>query len=151
MKIEDRLHELHITLPEVSPAGNYLPAVRSGNLLFISGQLPKVEGKIAFRGRVGKDLNLESARRAAKACLANILAVIVHELGSLEKIKKIVRLTGYINTYPGFNDHPKVMDAASDQLVEIFGDVGRHSRIVVGVVELPMGAAMEMEMIAEVK
>lgn len=149
--IEERLKELQIVLPEVQPAGNYLPAVRTGNLLFISGQLPKVEGRIAFRGRVGKDLNVESARRAAKACLTNVLAVIKQEMGTLDKVKKIVRLTGYINTYPGFNDHPKVMDAASDLLVEIFGDLGRHSRVVVGVVELPMAAAMEMEMIAEVK
>lgn len=152
MKIEDHLKELHIVLPEVQPAGNYLPAVRSGNLLFISGQLPKSEGKIAFRGRVGRDLNLESARRAAKACLANLLAVLKQETGSLDRVKRIVKLTGYINTYPGFNDHPKVMDAASEQLIEIFGEeIGRHSRVVVGVVELPLGAAMEMEMIAEVR
>ncbi len=151
MKIEDKLRELHIILPEVQPAGNYLPAVRSGNLLFVSGQLPKVEGRIAFRGRVGKDLNLESARRAAKACLVNLLSVIKEELGSLDKVKKILRLTGYINTYPGFNDHPKVLDAASDLLVEIVGEAGKHSRVAIGVVELPLGAAMEMEMILEIK
>jgi enamine deaminase RidA (YjgF/YER057c/UK114 family) len=151
MSIEKRLEELHLLLPEVQTAGNYLPALRTGNLVFVSGQLPKVEGKIAFKGRVGKDLNLETARRAAKACLANILAVLKQELGSLDKVKKIVRLTGYINTYPGFNEHPKVMDAASDLLVEIFGEAGRHSRTVVGVVELPLGAAMEMEAIVEIK
>lgn len=151
MGFEDKLKELHIVLPEVQPAGNYLPAIRTGNLIFVSGQLPKMEGKIAFRGRIGKDLNLESARRAARACIANILAVLKQELGSLEKIKKIVRLAGYINTYPGFNDHPKVMDAASDLLVEIFGEAGKHSRVAVGVVELPLGAAIEMEMIVEVR
>lgn len=151
MGVEDRLKELHIVLPEVQPAGNYAPAIRTGNLLFVSGQLPKAEGKIAFRGRVGKDLNLETARRAARACVANLLAVLKQELGSLDKVKKILRLTGYINTYPGFNDHPKVMDAASDLLMEIFGEAGRHSRVAIGVVELPFGAAIEMEMIAEVK
>jgi enamine deaminase RidA (YjgF/YER057c/UK114 family) len=151
MSVETKLKELHVVLPEVQPAGNYVPAVRSGNLLFISGQLPKVEGKIAFRGRVGKDLNIESARRAARACVANLLAVLKQELGSLDKIKKIVRLTAYLNTYPGFHDHPKVLDAASDLLVEIFGEGGRHSRVAVGVVELPLGAAIEMEMIVEVR
>lgn len=140
-----------MVLPEVSPVGNYLPAVRTGNLVFVSGQLPKVEGRIAFKGRVGKDLNVESARRAARACLTNILAVLKQELGSLDKIRKIVRLTGYINTYPGFSEHPKVLDAASDLLVEIFGDAGRHSRVAIGVVELPLGAAMEMEAVVEVK
>ena len=145
MAVEDKLKELHIILPEVQPAGNYLPAIRTGNLIFVSGQLPKMEGKIAFRGRVGKDLNLESARRAARACIANILAVLKQELGSLEKVRKIVRLAGYINTYPGFNDHSRVMDAASDLLVEIFGEAGKHSRVAVGVVELPLGAAIEME------
>jgi len=151
MAVEDKLKELHIILPEVQPAGNYLPAIRTGNLIFVSGQLPKMEGKIAFRGRVGKDLNLESARRAARACIANILAVLKQELGSLEKVRKIVRLAGYINTYPGFNDHSRVMDAASDLLVEIFGEAGKHSRVAVGVVELPLGAAIEMEMIVEVR
>ncbi len=149
--IEDKLRELQIVLPEVQPVGNYLPAIRTGNLVYVSGQLPKVEGRIAFKGRVGKDLNLESARRSAKACLVNILAVLKQELGSLDKIKKIVRVTGYINTYPGFNDHAKVMDAASDLLVEIFGEAGRHSRVVVGVVELPLASSMEVEMIAEVR
>ena len=151
MKIEERLQELHIQLPEVQPAGNYLPAIRSGSLIFVSGQLPKVEGKIAFKGRVGKDLNVESARRCAKACLANILAVLQQELGTLDKIKKVVKLTGYINTYPGFSEHPKVMDAASEALIEIFGEAGRHARTVIGVVELPLGAAMEMDMIVEAR
>ena len=149
--IASKLKELQISLPEVQPAGNYVPAQRSGNLLFVSGQLPKVEGRIAFKGRVGKDLNVESARRAAKACLANILAVMQQELGTLDKVKKIVKLTGYINTYPGFSEHPKVMDAASELLVEIFGDAGRHARTVIGVVELPLGSSMEMDLIAEVR
>lgn len=151
MKIEERLVELHIVLPEVQPAGNYLPAIRVGNLVFLSGVLPKVEGRIAFKGRVGKDLNVESARRAAKACVVNLLASLQFELGNLDKVKRIIRLTGYINTYPGFSEHIKVMDAASELLVEVFGEAGKHSRVVVGVVELPLGASMEMEMIAEVR
>ncbi len=151
MSIETRLQELQIVLPEVQPAGNYLPAIRTGNLVFVSGQLPKVEGKIAFKGRVGRDHNVESARRAAKACFVNVLAAIKAEIGSLDRVKKVIRLTGYINTYPGFNDHAKVMDAASDLAVEIFGENGCHSRVTVGVVELPLAAAMEMEAIVEVR
>lgn len=151
MNIEERLTELQIVLPEVVPAGNYLPAVRTGNLVYVSGQLPKVEGKIAFKGRVGKDLNLESARRAARACVVNILAVLKQELGGLDKIKRVIRLSGFVNSYPGFQEQPKVMDAASDLLVELFGEAGRHSRVAVGVVELPMGAAVEVDMIVEVR
>ena len=149
--IEEKLQELQIVLPEVTPAGHYVPAVRTGNLVFVSGQLPKVEGRIAFKGRVGKDLNVESARRAAKACLANVLAALKFEIGSLDKVRRIVRMTGYINTYPGFSEHPKVLDAASEQLIEIFGEAGKHSRVAIGVVELPFGSSMEMEMIAEVR
>ena len=135
----------------MQPAGNYLPAIRTGNLVYVSGQLPKVEGKIAFKGRVGKDHNVESARRAAKACLVNVLAALQQELGNLDRVKKFVRLTGYINTYPGFNDHAKVMDAASDLLIEIFGESGRHTRVTIGVVELPQAAVMEMEAIVEAR
>ncbi len=131
--------------------GNYLPAVKTGNLVFISGQLPKVEGKVAFRGRVGKDVNLETARRAARACVINALAVLQQELGQLDRIKQIVRVGGFINSYPGFYDQAKVMDGASDLLVEIFGDRGRHTRVAVGVVELPLGAAVEIEMVVEVR
>ena len=107
--------------------------------------------EVAFKGRVGKDVNVESARRAAKACLANILAAMQQELGTLDKVKKIVKLTGYINTYPGFSEHTKVMDAASELLVEIFGDTGRHARTLIGGVELPLGSSMEMDLIAEVR
>ncbi len=149
--IEQKLAELHIILPEVQAIGHYLPAVKTGNLLFVSGQLPKVEGRIAYKGRVGKDLDIEGGKRAGKACLVNILAAMKQELGSLDRVKRIVRLNGYINTYPGFNDHVKIMDAVSEQLVEIFGEAGQHSRTVIGVVELPLGAAMEMDLIAEVK
>lgn len=149
MAIEDRLRELQILLPEVAAVGNYLPAVRSGNLLFVSGQLPKVEGKIAYRGRVGREVTLENARRAARACVINLLAVLKQELGSLDKVKKIVRVVGYVNSYPGFQDQAKVMDAASDLLVELFGENGRHARVAVGVVELPLGAAVEIELMAE--
>lgn len=149
MTLEDRLRELQIVLPEVGIAGNYLPAVRSGRLLFVSGQLPKVEGRIAFKGRVGKDVDLETARRAARACAINILAVLKQDLGSLDRVKRIVRLNGYVNSYPGFQDQPKVMDGASDLFVEVFGEIGRHTRAAVGVVELPLGAAVEIDAVIQ--
>ena len=151
MTVDEKLQELQIVLPEVAPAGNYLPALRLGNIIYVSGQLPKVEGKIAYRGRVGKDLTLEMARKAAKACITNCLAVMKQELGTLDKIKRIVRIAGYVNSYPGFQEQHKVMDAASDLLVEIFGDSGRHARAAIGVVELPLGASVEVEMLAEAK
>lgn len=151
MDINNRLKELKLELPEVVPVGNYLPACRVGNMVYVSGQLPKVEGRIAFRGKVGLDVDLETARRAARACVANLLAVLKFELGSLEKVKRIVRVTGYINSSPGFQDQAKVMDAASDLFVEIFGESGRHSRVSVGVAELPLGAAVEIDLVAEVK
>lgn len=151
MGIDDRLRELQIDLPEVSPAGNYLPSCRVGNLVFISGQIPKVEGRIAFRGRVGKEIDLESARRAARACVANLLAVLKQDVGSLERVKRVVRVVGYVNSFPGFQEQHKVIDAASDLLVEVFGEAGRHSRVSVGVVELPLGASVEVEMIVEIK
>jgi enamine deaminase RidA (YjgF/YER057c/UK114 family) len=149
--IEERLRELQIVLPEVGPVGNYLPATQVGNIVYVSGQLPKVEGKIAYKGRVGREVRLESARLAARACIANILAVLKHHLGSLDRVRRIVRLVGYINSAPGFQDQAKVMDGASDLLVEIFGENGRHARVSVGVSELPLGAAVEIEMIAEAK
>ncbi len=150
MAIEDRLKELQITLPEVQPVGNYLPACRVGNLLFVSGQLPKVEGRIAFRGPVGGDLNLETARRAARACVINILAVLKQELGKLDRVKRFVRITGYVASAPGFEDQAKVMDGATDLLVEVFGEKGRPTRVSVGVSELPLGASVEAEAIVEV-
>jgi enamine deaminase RidA (YjgF/YER057c/UK114 family) len=149
MSLEDRLKELQITLPDVAAVGNYLPSVRAGNLVFISGQLPKVEGRIAFKGRVGKDVSLELARRAARACGINILAVLKQELGKLERVKRIVRLGGFVNSYPGFFDQAKVMDGASDLFVEVFGDAGKHTRAAVGVVELPLGAAVEIDAVVQ--
>lgn len=151
MTLEERLDELKIVLPEVATVGNYLPAVRIGNLLYVSGQLPKVGGKVAYKGRVGHEVDLESARHAARACVVNILAVLKRELGNLERVKKVVRMTGFVNSYPGFQDQAKVMDAASDLLVELFGENGKHSRVAVGVAELPLGAAVEIDLIAEVR
>ncbi|MBI1909785.1 MAG: RidA family protein [Deltaproteobacteria bacterium] len=151
LSIDQRLLELQITLPEVQSAGLYQPAVRSGNLLFVSGQLPRSEGKIAFKGKLGQEVNLESGRRGARVAMINALAVIKGELGTLDKVKQVLRLTGYVASATGFTDQPKVMDGASELLVELFGNAGRHSRAAVGVAELPLGACVEVDLILEIK
>ncbi len=149
---ETKLKELKIYLTEpVPPEGAYVPCVRTGNLLFISGQLPKVGPNLAFKGRLGKEVSLDNGKRAARQALANALSVAKWELGSLEKIKRVVRLTGYVNSYPGFTDQPKVMDAASELLGEVFGEAGKHSRVTVGVTDLPALATIEIDLILEVR
>ncbi len=149
---EEKLKELKIQLTDPASAeGAYLPCVRTGNLLFISGQLPKIGPQLAFKGKLGKEMNLDNGQRAAKQALANALSVAKWELGSLDRVKRVVRLTGYINSAPGFTDQVKVMDAASELLGEIFGEVGKHSRVTVGVSELPLSATVEIDLILEVK
>ncbi len=149
---EAKLKELKIHLTEPVPSeGNYVPCVRTGSLLYISGQLPKVGPQLAFKGRLGKDVSMDNGQRAAKQALANALSIVKYELGSLDKVKKVVRLTGYVNSYPGFCDQVKVMDAASELLVQIFGLAGKHSRVTVGVTDLPGFATVEIDLILEVR
>lgn len=151
MSIEKRLTELQIILPEVTPAGQYSPAVKTGRFVFVSGQIPKTEGRLAYAGRVGRELSLEDGRKAARLCVINALAALKGEIGSLDKVQKVVKLTGFITSGVGFLDLHKVMDAASELIVDIFGQAGRHARSTAGVVELPMGAAVEIDMLVEVK
>jgi len=149
---EAKLKELKIHLTEPVPVeGAYVPCVKTGNLLFISGQLPKVGPHLAFKGRLGKEITLDNGKRAAKQALANALSVAKYELGSLDRIKRVVRLTGYVNSYPGFTDQAKVMDAASELLGEVFGEAGKHSRVSVGVTDLPLLATVEIDLILEVR
>ena len=116
---EEKLKELGIELPEAPiPAGNYIPAVKTGNLLFISGQIPLENGKVAYTGKVSDD-NLETAQKSAKSCAINILAQIKREAGSLDKVTRIVRLSGFVNSVPEFSQHPKVINAASDLMFEV--------------------------------
>ncbi|HSD04360.1 MAG TPA: RidA family protein [Nitrosopumilaceae archaeon] len=148
---EEKLKMLGITLPNPpKPAGSYVPIVRTGKLVFVSGQIPMQDGKIAYAGKVSKDLNLEEAQKAAKLCIINALAQIKSELGSLDKISKIVKVSGFVNSPPEFNEHPKVINAASDLLFEIFGSKGQHTRIAVGVSSLPLNSAVEIDLIAEI-
>jgi len=147
--IEEKLKSLEITLPNPpTPAGSYIPVIKTGNLLFISGQIPMENGKVLFTGKV-TDENLETAQKSARMCAINLLAQIKRELGSLDKVKKIVRLSGFVNSDAEFYQHPKVINAASDLFFEIFGDKGKHSRIAVGVACLPLNSMTEIDAIIE--
>jgi len=132
-----------------TPAGSYIPVVRSGNLIFISGQIPMENGKVKFTGKVS-DENLEIAQQSARMCAINILAQIKREIGELDKVSKIVRLSGFVNSVPEFSQHPKVINSASDLIFEIFGEKGKHSRIAVGVSSLPLNSMTEIDAIVEV-
>jgi len=146
---EEKLKQLGITLPNPpTPAGSYIPAIKTGNLLFISGQIPMKEGKVLFTGKV-TDENIETAQKSAKMCAINLLAQIKREIGSLDKVTKIVRLSGFVNSDVKFYQHPKVINAASDLFFEIFGDKGKHSRIAVGVACLPLNSMTEIDAIVE--
>ncbi len=148
--IEDKLRELSIEIPTPpSPAGAYIPVVITGNLAFVSGQIPMKQGKIVFEGKVPDNQSLDSAREAAKICIVNCLAQLKVNLGSLDRITKFVRISGFVNSNPDFVDQPKVINGASDLLVEIFGDMAKHSRIAVGVSSLPLNSTVEIDMIVE--
>ena len=147
--IEEKINSLEIRLPNPpTPAGSYIPAVKTGNLLFISGQIPMEEGKVKFTGKVTDD-NLETAQKSARMCAINLLAQMKRELGDLDKVTRIVRLSGFVNSDPEFYQHPKVINAASDLIFEIFGDKGKHSRIAVGVACLPLNSMTEIDAVIE--
>jgi enamine deaminase RidA (YjgF/YER057c/UK114 family) len=150
--VEKRLAELEITLPTpASPIANYVPLTRSGNLLVVSGQLCfGADAKLVAKGQLGAGVSVEDGQRAARACAVNLLAQIKGALGELDQVKRVLRLGGFINSAPGFTDGPKVMNGASDLMVEVFGDRGRHARTTVGVSALPADAAIEVEGLFEV-
>jgi len=145
--VEKKLAELGIVLPEpVAPVANYVPFVRTGNFMVVSGQLClDAEGKLVAKGQLGGGVSIDDGVKAARACAINILAQLKAALGDLDKIARVVRLGGYINSAPGFPDGPKVMNGASDLMVAVFGDKGRHARTTVGVAALPLDAAVEVE------
>ena len=147
--IEEKLETMGIKLPTPpTPAGSYVPAVKTGNLLFISGQIPMEEGKVIFTGKVSNE-NLETAQKSAKMCAINILAQIKRELGSLDNVTKIVKLSGFVNSTPEFTQHPKVINQASDLFFEIYGEKGKHARIAIGVACLPLDSMTEIDAIIE--
>lgn len=144
----ERLAQLGLTLPEpAAPSFNYEAVAVHQDLAFVSGQLPKEDGEVRITGRVGDEVDLDVAQHAARVCVLQGLAVTAAALGGLERIRRIVRVTGYVASAAGFAGQPKVLDAASDLLVEVFGDAGRHARSAVGVAELPRHAPIEIEMI----
>jgi enamine deaminase RidA (YjgF/YER057c/UK114 family) len=152
MNVEAKLESIGIRIPQPpKPVANYLPAVRTGDLLFTSGVLPIKEGRLAFSGQLGKDLTIEQGQEAARQALLNALAVMRQELESLDRVGRVVKLTGYVASAPGFTDQPLVLNGASDLLVAVFDDAGRHARVAVGVNELPLGAPVEIELIVQVK
>lgn len=151
MTAEQAVASLGITLPTPpAPAGSYVPVVVTGNLVFVAGQIPVEAGQIKFRGKVGKDVPIEAGQQAARLCTVNALAQLRAALDSLDRIKRIIKVTGFVNCEPSFADQPKVINGASDLLVQVFGEKGRHARAAVGVSSLPMESAVEVEFIVEI-
>ena len=151
--IEDRLAELAIELPDApAPAANYVPFVVTGALVFVSGQVPVWNGEIRHIGQVGGDLELEDGIQAARLCGLNLIAQARAAAGGdLDRISRVVKLGGFVNAAPGFTDHPKVVNGASDLMVDVFGDRGRHARFAVGASTLPLGVAVEVDGVFELK
>src|ERR671911_1075363 len=149
---ESRLEELGIKLPATpAPAGAYVPATRAGNLVFTAGQLPLEAGELNIRGKVGDTVGVDEAREAARLCAMNALAAASTQTGGVDGISRIVKVTGFVASAPGFNDQPHVINGASEFLGEIFGDAGLHARSAVGVAELPMDAPVEVEIVVEIR
>lgn len=143
--IESKLETLGLPLPVApAPVGAYVPVVRTGNLVVTSGQLPVVGKQLAFEGKVGGNLHEQDGWNAARLCAVNALAQIKACLGSFDKVRRIVRVEGYVNSAPGFHAQPHVINGASELFVELFGEAGRHSRIAIGAAELPLNAAVEV-------
>lgn len=151
MTVEEKISAIGLTLPTAAPPlASYVPAVRTGNLVYSSGQVPLHEGKLAFTGRVGAAISEEDAREAARICALNCLAAVKLELGDLDKIVRVVRVTGYVASAEGFTGQPGVINGASDLLLQVFGEAGRHSRVAIGVLQLPLDAPVEVDVIVEV-
>jgi len=149
--IVDRLKENNIILPAPpNPAGSYIPVVSTGNLAFVSGQIPIKDGNIKFMGKVPDEQSIETAQDAAKLCIVNALAQLNAYFGTLEKITKIVRISGFVNSSANFTEQPKIINAASDLLFKIFGETGKHSRIAIGVSSLPLNSTVEIDMVVEI-
>ena len=152
MSHEAKLQELGITLPPVpGPAGNYVHAVRTGNLLYLSGKGPFTDDGSSFHGKVGTDVSVEDAYKHARSVGLTLISVMKEELGSLDKVTRIVKVLGMVNGAPDFGEQPKVINGCSDLFVEVFGDAGRHARSAVGMGSLPNQITVEIEVIVEVE
>ena len=151
-KVEDRLAAAGIELPPPpAPMGAYVPAVSAGGLVFVSGQLPRWGDELRFIGKVDAELSLDQAREAARLAALNAVSVLRAEVGDLDRVRRIVKLKGSVVSSPGFVNQPQVINAASDVMLEVFGEAGRHARMAVGVAEMPGRASVAVELIAEVE
>lgn len=152
MTIEERVKELEIELPgRYGAIANYVPVTRDGNILYLAGTGPSSGASALVRGRLGQDMGVEEGYQAARLAAINALAILRQELGSLDRVERILRMTGYIHAVPDFEQHPAVLDGASDLLVAVFGERGRHARAAVGVGSLPMGLPVEIELTVRVE
>lgn len=150
MSYEAKLKELGVTLPDPpKPVANYVPVVRVGDLLFLSGVLPSRDGQLIMTGKLGGNLTIEHGIEASRVAVLNGLSIIRSAAGSLDRVKQIVKMVGHIASAPGFTDQPQVLNGASDLLVSLFGDAGRHARVAVGAAELPRQAPVEIELIVQ--
>jgi enamine deaminase RidA (YjgF/YER057c/UK114 family) len=148
---EQRLEQLGVSLPSpVVPVAAYVPCVRTGNLVFVSGQVPLVDGKPSHLGHLGDQVSLEDGVAAARTCAVNVIAALKAELGELARVRRVVKVTGFVASTPEFTDQPKVVNGASELFGEVFGDAGRHARAAVGMAALPLGVPVEVEAIVEV-
>ena len=149
---EQRLAELGLTLPPVAaPVAAYVPALRTGNYIYTSGQVPLVDGALAAAGKVGAEVDAETAKQLAQTCALNALAAVKAEIGDLAKVRRVVKVVGFVASAPDFTGQPGVVNGASELLGEVFGDQGKHARSAVGVAVLPMDAPVEVEMVVEVE
>ena len=151
-KVESRISELNISLPEApKPVAAYIPAKQTGKLVFTAGQLPMVNGELISKGLLGQDVEIDEANKAARICTLNALAAIKGVIGDLDRIKQIVRVVGYVASVPTFTQQPAVVNGASELLLEIFGENGKHARSAVGMAVLPLNASVEIELTVEVE
>jgi enamine deaminase RidA (YjgF/YER057c/UK114 family) len=151
-KVESKLSELKLSLPEApKPVAAYIPAKQTGNLVFTAGQLPMVNGELISKGLLGQDVEIDEANKAARICTLNALAAIKGVIGDLDRIKQIVRVVGYVASVPTFTQQPAVVNGASELLLEIFGENGKHARSAVGMAVLPLNASVEIELTVEIE
>lgn len=149
--IEERVKELGFDFPEVArPLAAYVPAVFANNFVFTAGQIPTVKGDLIYSGKIGNDLNEKEGKKASEICILNCLAAVKREIGNLDRIERIVKVTVFVNSAPSFTNQPEVANGASELLEKIFGEKGKHARSAIGVSELPKNAAVEIEMICRV-
>jgi len=149
---EQKLIELGITLPAPpKPVATYISAVLAGELLFLSGVIPFRDGKLVFEGKLGRELTVEQGYEASRVALLNALAIVRQELGTLDRVKQVVRMTGHVASAEGFVQHPAVINGASDLLVKVFDEAGKHARVALGAAELPLNAPVEIELIIQVR